>query len=333
MHLSYKPLTLDLIIPFRIAHGVSTQRHNVLVQIEDGIGEAAAVPHYQESQNGIMEYLAGISGQLSDDPLLIEDILQRLPAGSLAARCAIDIALHDLLGKRAGMPLYRLLGLNPASCPPTSYTISIDEPHIMAQRARECGFDYLKIKLGSGDDLAMLRAVRSATSARLRVDANAGWTRQQAMDLIPKMEELDLEFVEQPLDGRDVEGLRWLRSQLQSQKVKLPLFADESVRTARDVANLQGAVDGVVIKLMKACGIREALRAIHTARSLDMQIMLSCMVESSIAVTAAAHLAPLVDYIDLDSPLMLRNDPYQGITYQGSRVTLPEAPGLGLTLR
>jgi L-Ala-D/L-Glu epimerase len=335
MKLSWQPITLDLRTTFRIAHGASDQRFNVITRLEDdesiGSGEAAAVPYHGESQSGIIAYLARLEGSLADpahfeDPFLIEDFLCTLPPGSRAARASIDIALHDLLGKRLGQPLYRLLGLNPRAIPETSFTIAIDEPDKMAERARQTSWPVLKIKLGSQDDETIIAAIRKATSARLRVDANAGWTREQAAALIPRLAAYDLELVEQPLPVGDIEGHRWLRAQ----KLGVPIFADESIKTARDVADHAGAVDGVVIKLMKSGGIREALSAIHTARALDMRVMIGCMVETSLGVTAAAHLAALCDYVDLDGPLLIKNDPFQGIEYQGSRILLPDRPGLGI---
>jgi L-alanine-DL-glutamate epimerase-like enolase superfamily enzyme len=330
LHLSWQPLTLDLKTTFRIAHGASDRRHNLLAFVDGGVGEAAVVPYYGETQEGVIAYFEHIQNQLGDDPFLLEDILNRLPPGSRAARSAIDIALHDLLGQRLGQPLYRLLGLNPQAIPPTSFTIGIAEPDVMARQAKESGYSHLKIKLGSQNDEARLAAIREATQARLRVDANAGWTFPQAVRLIPRLVDFDLDFIEQPLPTGDLEGLRQLRAELKAQKVAIPIFVDENVRSARDVAAHAGLVEGVVIKLMKCGGIRAALRAIAVARALDMQVMLSCMVESSVNVTAAAHLAALADYVDLDSPLLIRNDPYRGIQYQGDRILLPDRPGLGL---
>jgi L-alanine-DL-glutamate epimerase-like enolase superfamily enzyme len=210
--------------------------------------------------------------------------------------------------------------------PLTSFTIAMDEPKVMAQRAKESGLPILKVKVGGANDEAMVAAIRKATNAKLRVDANAGWTREQAAMMIPRLAQYDLEFIEQPLPVGDIEGLRWLRAQ----KFGLPIFADEPVKTARDVAAHAGAVDGVVVKVMKTGGIREALRAIHTARALDLQVMLSCMVESSVGVTAAVHLAPLCDYADLDGPLLIRNDRFQGVRYGGARMSLPDKPGIGV---
>lgn len=331
MNLFGEPITLNLRTPFRIAHGTSVQRHNVIIHLEEGLGEAAGVPHHGESQAGILEYIAQVADQVGKeaDPHHLETVLKRLPPGSQAARAGIDLALHDLWGKRLGQPLYRLLGLDPAQAPDTSFTIAIDTPQEMARRATESGWPLLKIKLGSIGDLERVAAIRGATSARLRVDANAGWDRALAADLIPRLMEYDIEFVEQPLPVGDIEGLRWLRSQ----NFGIPILADENVKTSHDVALHAGAVDGVVIKLQKTGGIREGLRAIHTARALGMRVMLGCMVESSLGVTAAAHLASLCDYVDLDGPLLVGNDMFAGVQYQGARLQLPEGPGLGVTRR
>jgi L-alanine-DL-glutamate epimerase-like enolase superfamily enzyme len=326
MQLAWEPITLNLKTTFRIAHGASDQRHNVIVHLEDGIGEAAPVAYHGETQQGVMDYLAAIDLSGLEDLTGLDDVLARLPPGSQAARAAIDIALHDWWGKRLGQPLYRLFGLNPRRAPQTCFTIAMDEPEAMAQRARESGLPIIKIKLGSPDDEAIVRAIRGATTARLRADANAGWTREQAAALIPRLAQYDLEFIEQPLPKGDIEGLRWLRAQ----RPGVPIFADENIKTARDVAAHAGAVDGVVIKLMKSGGLREAMRAIHTARAHDMQVMIGCMIETSVGVTAAAHLAPLCDYADLDGPLLIANDPYAGVRYEGARLVLPEGAGLGV---
>jgi L-alanine-DL-glutamate epimerase-like enolase superfamily enzyme len=335
MLLTWEPLTLNLRTTFRIAHGASDQRYNVIARLEQdglyGLGEAAAVTYHGETRQGIIDYLADVSGMLGEDPYLIEDILARLPAGSQAARAALDIALHDLWGKLVGQPLYRLFGLNPQRIPQTSFTIGMDDPGVMAERARQSGYSIIKIKLGSPDDEAIVSAIRSATGARLRADANAGWSRTQALELIPRLAQYGLEMIEQPLPKGDQEGLFWLRRQLKAQGVEVPIFADENVKTARDVAAHNGAVDGVVIKLAKTGGIREALRAIAVARAQDMLVMLGCMVESTLAVTAAAHIAPLCDYVDLDGPLLIRDDPFQGLRYQGLNLILPAGPGLGVS--
>lgn len=336
LQLSHRAVSLNLRTTFRIAHGASDQRHNVIASLFDpdtgltGVGEGAGVAYYGETQAGIIEYLEQAASLLDDDPFLIEDILNRLPAGSQSARAAIDIALYDLMGKRTGQPLYRLLGLNPEHAPLTSMTIAIDAPERMAELAAGCGCSVIKIKLGGEHDLESVAAIRNVTDAKLQVDANAGWSREQAAYFIPRLVEHDLTLVEQPLPKGDIEGLKDLRSSLRKQGIQVPIFCDENVRTAADVARHAGVVDGVVIKLMKSGGILEALRALHTARALDMQVMLGCMVESSVGVSAAAHLAPLFDFADLDGPLLIKNDPYVGIGYEGSRLILPDLPGIGV---
>ena len=325
MHVTTSPLDLFLRTAFTLATSSSDVRHNVLVRIDEGLGEAPVVPHYHETTQGVMDYIAQVAPMLGDDPFQLEDILARLPRASAAGYAAIDVALHDLVGKRLGVPLYKLFGLNPARAPETSFTVAIDKPDVMAARAKESGMPIIKIKLGTSDDVAIVRAIRHATSAHLRVDANAGWTREQAAAIIPQLAEFDVEFVEQPLPRQDIEGFHWLKP-----RVSVPIFADESAQTERDLPRLSGAIDGVVVKLMKSGGLRGALRTMAVARALDMQIMLSCMVESSLGVTAAAHIAPLADYADLDGPLLITNDPFVGLRYEGARMILPDGPGLGL---
>jgi L-alanine-DL-glutamate epimerase-like enolase superfamily enzyme len=328
MRVATEPLDLFLHTTFTIAHGSSDVRHNVLVRIDEGLGEAPVVPYYNETPQGVMDYVAQVALLLGDDPFQIEDILARLPRTSAAGCAAIDVALYDLIGQRLGIPLYKFFGLNPACVPETSFTISIDQPEVMAARAKESELPILKIKVGTGTDVAMVKAIRSVTDARLRLDANAGWTREQAAQIIPQLAEYDIEFIEQPLAREDWEGLRWLK-----QRVGVPIFADESAQTERDLPKLAGAIDGVVVKLMKTGGLRGAIKTMAVARALDMQIMLSCMVESAVGVTAAAHIAPLADYVDLDGPLLIANDPFVGLRYEGAKIILPDAPGLGLRTR
>ncbi len=333
MKLSVKPMTLNLKTTFRVSHGASDQRHNVLAMIEHnglvGYGEAAAVFYYGDTQESLSAYINGLP-PLGDDPFLIEDILNALPDGAHAAQAAVDIALHDLWGKMLGQPLYRLFGLTPAPLPPTSFTISIDTPEVMAARVKELNYPVIKVKLGAEDAEASVAAIRQASNARLRVDANAAWNPEQALELITRLSQYDLELIEQPLPVGDAKSYLWLREQLRARGVTTPIFADESVKTSRDVADFAGAIDGVVVKLMKTGGLREALRTIHTARAHGMKIMLSCMIESSVGVTAAAHLASLCDHLDLDGPLLIGNDPFSGLRYEGANLFIPEGPGLGV---
>ncbi len=336
MELKLQLVDLNLRTTFRVAHGASNQRHNVIALLEcqglTGLGEAAAVFYYGDTQASLADYLRSLP-RLDDDLFALERTLASLPHGPQAARAAVDIALHDLFGKLLGQPLYRLFGLQSLPLPLTSFTIAIDDPQIMAERAQHSGYPIIKIKVGTDQDETIVRAISRATSARLRVDANAAWSREQALEIIPRLAAYDIELIEQPLPVQDRQGYFWLKEQLRRQGIETPIFADESVRTSRDVAEMAGGLDGVVVKLMKCGGLREALRCIHTARAHGLQIMLSCMIETSVGVTAAAHLAPLCDYIDLDGPLLISNDLYEGVQYHQAQLELPQAPGVGVSLR
>jgi L-alanine-DL-glutamate epimerase-like enolase superfamily enzyme len=330
-------MKLILKTPFRIAHGSSDVRHNVLVRISDGehegFGEAAPVRQHHESQGTVLEYMAGLveSWPPSNDLFQLEELLAALPPGSQAARAALDIALHDLVGKKLGTPLYRLLGLNPRRAPVTSLTIGLGTVEEVQAKAREAAsFPLLKLKLDSDGDhsLALVKAVRAVSDARLVADANCAWTAEQALALIPALAELGLEWIEQPLAEEDLEGMRRVR-----EASPLPVFADEPVRTARDIPRLAGCVDGVNIKVQKAGGLREALRMIAVARAHGLQVMLGCMVETSVGITAAAHLAPLVDWADLDGTLLISDDPFAGVQVEAGRLILRDEPGLGVKPR
>ena len=333
MKIKSEPISLNLETPFRIAHGTSLARHNVLVRITSGehygLGEAAPVRQHHESQDGVLAYLADLP-PLDGSPFHLEEILSALPQGSQSARAAIDIALHDLIGKQLGIPLYRLFGLNPGSAPPTSMTISIGTEQEVQGWARTAAerFSILKLKLGQERSLELVRAVRAVTDARLVADANCAWTVEQAKSLIPAMADLGLEWIEQPLPEEDLDGLRQIR-----EFSPLPIFADEPVRTARDIPRLAECVDGVNIKLMKAGGLREAMRMIAVARAHGLQVMLGCMIETSVGITAAAHLAPLVDWADLDGNQTVINDPFIGVRVEHGRLVLPDGPGLGVQPR
>jgi L-alanine-DL-glutamate epimerase-like enolase superfamily enzyme len=336
MELQIEPITLNLSTPFRIAHGTSTERHNVLVRLRDGEhegwGEAAPVRQHHESQASVLDYLASVAEAwpIHTDPFLREDLLAALPPGSQAGRAALDIALHDLVAKKIGVPLYRLFGLNPANSPATSLTIGIGPLDEVRAKAAAAPFSILKLKLGPDVEhsLATVRAVRAASKARLVVDANCAWTEAQALHAIPALAGLGVEWVEQPLAEEDVDGLRRLH-----RTSPLPLFADEPIRTAPDIVRLAGCVDGVNIKLMKAGGLHEALRMIAVARAHGLQVMLGCMIETSLGITAAAHLAPLVDWADLDGNWTVTNDPFTGVRVDHGRLLLPDGPGLGVTAR
>jgi L-alanine-DL-glutamate epimerase-like enolase superfamily enzyme len=335
MDLVIKPITLELKTPFRIAHGTSLTRQNVLVHLNDSVGEGSLMPYAGYTQAEVAAYLQNldIDWLLGDDPLALEDMLNRLPPGPAPARNAIDIALHDFWARQLGHPLYRLWGLNPARIPLSSITISITEDEVeLRQQVRALkGFPVLKLKLGSGNleaDEVMVRVVREETDARLGVDANSAYSVEQAAGLIPRLAAYHLLFIEQPIGYGDVEDWRRLRLLLPNNVP--PLIADESVQRASDILALAGGADGVNIKLTKAGGLREARRMIALARALGMQVMLGCAVESSVGITAAAHLAPLVDLADLDGNLNVANDPYVGVRMEQGRLYLPSGPGLGV---
>ena len=326
MLLTPEPVTLNLRTAFRIAHGVSHQRFNVFAHLDEGIGEGAVVPYYGDTQQGLMDYIAAAADRMGDDPFLIEDILDRLPPGPQAAKAAIDIALHDLIGKRLGQPLYRLFGVNPDRLPQTSFTIAMDEPAIMAQRAAESG-------LAHHQDQAGQRSRRSDGRSDSRRDFGEAARRcQRRLDArTGRAVDSALEAVRHRI-CRTAAGRRRLRRPALAEAAE-PRRADLRRRKHQDLARYcrhADAIDGVVIKLMKTGGLREALRAIHIARAHGLQIMLSCMVETSVGVTAAAHLAPLCDYADLDGPLLIANDPYRGVRFEGAHLILPDGPGLGV---
>lgn len=342
--LSAETITLQLGSPFVISHGTSTARQNVLVCLRlgqnEGVGEAALAPYYGITPADVSAYV----NQLDLNALLAEleenwtlqATLDRLPPGPGPARAAVDMALHDWWGRQLGYPLYQLWGLSPAHAPLSSLTIGIQQSlDALRHRLRQTQeFPVIKLKLGTGDlaaDEAMVRVAREETTARLCVDANSAWSLAEAVQVIPRLAAYDLDFVEQPLPEHA--GDDWHRLHQRLPAGSPPIIADESVKGPADVLALAGSVDGVNIKLAKAGGIREAQRMITLARGMGIKVMLGCMVESSVGLTAAAHLAPLVDWADLDGNLDVVNDPYSGARMSQGRLALPPVPGLGVTRR
>jgi L-alanine-DL-glutamate epimerase-like enolase superfamily enzyme len=336
MKLRHKIISLQLKHTFRTSRESSDFRRNVLchIEFEDliGVGEAAPSAYYGQDADSASDALERMAGLLGDDPFRLESVLAdvaRLLPHQSAARAALDIALHDIVAKSLGVPLYRLLGLDPADTPVTSVTVGLDRPEIMQEKVRELGsVPIIKIKVGGEHDEQVVRAIREITPATIRIDANAAWTASQALEKISALQDYDIEFVEQPLAADDREGLRWLRK-----RTGMPIVLDESVRTAEDIPRLVGCAHGINIKLMKCGGLREALRIIHVARAFGFQIMLGCMVESSVAITAAAQLSPLVDFADLDGHLLIENDPYEGVQVIDGKLVLPDRPGIGVHRR
>jgi L-alanine-DL-glutamate epimerase-like enolase superfamily enzyme len=296
-----------------------------------GIGEGAPIVRFQENAESARQAVESIRDLLtSGDPWqfekLMAEIFRRVP-GQYAAKAAIDIALLDWVGQKLGVPLYRYFGLDPKDAPLTTFSIGIDTPEMTRQKVREAEpFPVLKIKVGLDTDEATLAAVRSVTRKPLRVDANEGWKdKEEAVRKINWLESQGVEFVEQPLPAAMLEETRWVRK-----RVHLPLIADEACLRPSDIPRLADAYDGVNIKLDKCGGILEAFRMIQVARALALKTMLGCMVSSSVSVTAAAHLSPLVDYADLDGNLLIANDPFSGVQVKQGKLILPDRPGLGL---
>ena len=336
MHIDAKPIDLKLTVPFRISRNVQYTSPNAIVQINHeeftGLGEAAPDGYYGESLESMLACVSLFAGNLGDDPFAIEDILNRLDeiiGLNPSAKAAVDMALYDLVGKVLNVPVYKLLGLNPQHTPHTSFTLGIDTPENMAKKAM-LAHDYpiLKVKVGTKHDLDNLKAIREVSSATIRVDANTAWTPKEAIRNINALAPYNIEFVEQPVAAHDLDGLRLIR-----ENVPVPIIADESCVTVDDIPRVAGCVDGINIKLMKCGGLRNALKMIHTARAHNLQVMIGCMIESSLAITAAAHLTPLVDYADLDGHLLIDNDPYTGVTVEKGKLILPDGPGLGVKPR
>jgi L-alanine-DL-glutamate epimerase-like enolase superfamily enzyme len=342
MRLDFEPLDLRTREPFHIArpsdpHG----RRNVWVRITDsdggeGWGEAPATPFYGDTAETVSAVLPRYGEVLEryDDPSAIETIereMETVVRRNPAARVALSAALHDLAGKRAGLPVWKLWGLDPADAPRSSFTLAMASPDETREKARRNAHrPVLKIKVGRPDDEARLRAIRDeAPDALLYVDANTSWTAKEALRHMPMLEEMRVAFVEQPLHPDDMDGLRLLR-----RRARLPIVADESCETAADIPGLLGAVDGINIKLAKAGSLREALRMVHTARSHGLIVMLGCMLQSSLGIAAAVQLAPLVDYIDLDGALLLETDPFDGPGMnEDGTLRFNQEPGLGVRRR
>lgn len=340
MRITARILTLRTRHPFAIARGSASEWRTVLVTVTDadgaeGWGEAAPNRFYGETAETVLAALERYGTVLADaDPWSLEAVeleLSRALRGNPSARSAVSAALHDLAGRRLGVPLYRLWGLDPARAPLSSFTIGIveEEAELRRRVAEAVHYPVLKIKLGSARDEWILRVVRDvAPRQTLRVDANAAWTPKHAVRMCAVLEEYGVEFVEQPVAAHDLDGLRFVR-----ERTRLPVVADESCLVAADVPRLAGLVDGVNLKLAKCGGLREALRLIATARAHGMLVMAGCMIESSLGITAAAHLAPLLDYADLDGAALLAADPFVGATMERGLISLPDAPGLGVVAR
>ena len=333
MELRATTASLALAEEFGIARGSRTTQSVVQVELEHegivGRGEAAPVYYRGESIESARDFLTTAAPPLvGDDPFALEDIEERLEdvEGEAAGKAALDAALHDWIGHRLGVPLWRLLGLSPTA-PPTSYTIGIDSVDGTRDRARRArDFRALKVKMGGAEDLERVEAVRAESDAPLRVDANEGWTLESARELMPELIRLGVEFVEQPFPAADIDSFTAL-SELHP---RLPVVVDEGCQDLADVAPAAAYAEGINVKLAKSGGIREAVRMVHAARALDLGCMLGCMIESGLGIAAGAQIASLFEHVDLDGNILLREDPWPGVQLIDGVQVPAELPGLGV---
>jgi L-alanine-DL-glutamate epimerase-like enolase superfamily enzyme len=333
--LTWEPLTLRLHHPFQISYGVSETRQAFWLRLAEDIGWGeGTIPSYYHIGDAEMfafwEAAARRTEPFPDDPSEIADWVGQ--EGPAPARSALDLALHDRIARQRGVPLYQLLELPPPPALSTSFTIGIAAPEEMARRAAGVpGYPIIKVKLGTDDDVARIAAIRAARpDVRLYVDANAGWSAEEAVRRVRALAPYDLEMVEQPVPKDDIAGLGYVQAH-----TAVPVVADESVRTLADVEQLAAAgVRGINLKLMKVGGLAPCLRMLRRARELGLRVMLGCMVETSLGTTAMAHLAGLADWIDLDAPLLVANDPFDGLRYDShAGIHLPQRPGIGVIQR
>lgn len=340
MKLRFFPYELKLRHVFTVATYSRSTTPDVQVELEyDGVigyGEASMPPYLQKELGTVDSVLAFLKkvqehiGQF-EDPFKMEEILayvDSLSESDAAAKAAVDIALHDLVGKLLQAPWYKIWGLDKDKAPSTTFTIGIDTPEVVKEKTRECAeqFNILKVKLGRDNDKEMIETIRSVTDLPIAIDANQGWKdRQYALDMIHWLKEKGIVMIEQPMPKEQIDDLAWV-----SERSPLPVFADESVQRLKDVAALKGVFTGINIKLMKCTGLREAWKMMTLARALGMKVMVGCMTETSCACSAAAQLSPAVDFADLDGNLLIANDRFKGMEVVKGKITLPDLPGIGV---
>ncbi len=335
LNLSFYPYELKLLHAFNLARSSRTVTPDVQVQLEyDGLvgyGEASMPPYLGESIDSVTSFLSRLDLSQFKDPFRIDDIhdyMDSVAPGNCAAKASVDIALHDLLGKIMGQPWYKIWGLNPEKAPATSFTIGIDKPDVVRQKVDEAApYKVLKIKMGLDNDKELVEIIRSKTDVPICVDANQGWTdKEKALDMCHWLAERNCLFVEQPMDKSMIEETAWLR-----ERSPLPLIADEFLQRLPDVRRAAQAYDGINIKLMKCTGLHEAYKMAVLARALGMKVMLGCMTETSCAISAAAQIAPMADWADLDGNLLISNDIFDGAKIIDGKISIPEdRPGIGV---
>ncbi|MCK3683122.1 dipeptide epimerase [Maribellus sp. YY47] len=335
LKLRFKPYDLQLKHTFTLAGSSRTTTAVMLTEIEyDGIvgyGEASMPPYLGESHATATKFLSSLDLSQFNDPFRLDEILEYVDQkaeGNCAAKASVDIALHDLLGKIMGQPWYKIWGFNAEDTPNTSFTIGIDTDEVIRQKVKEAaGFKILKVKLGRDNDKQMIETIRSVTDVPMCVDVNQGWTdKKHALEMTQWLKEKGIEFVEQPMPKTAIDDIAWL-----TQHSPLPIIADEALQRLPDVKKAHGIYSGINIKLMKCTGMREAHKMITLARALDMKVMIGCMTETSCAVSAAAQLAPKVDWADLDGNLLISNDVFSGVQVVDGKITLIDQPGIGIT--
>ncbi|KEQ28569.1 muconate cycloisomerase [Pedobacter antarcticus 4BY] len=336
MKLKFRPYTLQLNHVFTLATSSRSTTPVVLTEIEYeglvGYGEASMPPYLGESHETVLKFLGKVDLSKFDDPFQLEDILHyvdQLAPENKAAKASVDIALHDLIGKIMQQPWYKIWGYNPVNTPVTSFTIGIDTAEVVRQKVKEAEpYKLLKVKLGRDTDKMMIETIREVTDKPICVDINQGWTdRNFALDMAGWLKEKGVVFIEQGMPKERIDDNAWL-----TENSPLPTFGDESVQRLPDVLKAYKVYSGINIKLMKSTGMREAHKMLTMARSLGMKVMIGCMTETSCAISAAAQLAPMADYADLDGALLIGNDVFKGMTIQDGKVTLSTLPGIGVKL-
>jgi len=332
--LRFKPYTLEMRHVFTVASFSRTTTPVVLTELEYeglvGYGEASMPPYLGESQESVTAFLRKVDLSAFSSPFQTEEILHyvdTIDTKNTAAKAAVDIALHDLLGKLMQQPFYKIWGLNPDLIPPTSFTIGIDTEEVIRQKVAEAGqFKILKVKLGLATDKMIIDTIRSVTDVPLCADVNQGWkNKEEALAMSHWLHERGVTFLEQPMPKEQIDDNAWL-----TERSPIPTIADEGCQRYADVAALKGVYTGINIKLMKCTGMREAKKMAELARALEMKVMLGCMTETSCAISAAAQLAPLVDWADLDGALLIGNDIFQGMEVVNGLCRLPDRPGIGV---
>ena len=335
MHLSFEPYELKLKHVFTVSSFSRSTTPDVQVRIDydgyTGYGEASMPPYLGQTVESVCSFLKKVDLEQFPDPFCIDDILtyiDSLSDGDSAAKAAVDIALHDLVGKIIGAPWHRMLGLNPEKTPNTTYTIGIDTDEMVKLKTREVAgqFKILKVKLGTPRDREMIRAIREVSDLPIAVDVNQGWkNKKKALDEIFWLKEQGIVMVEQPMPKEMLDANAWL-----TERSPLPTFADEAIQRLKDIPAIKGAYTGINIKLMKCTGMREAWKMMNYARAEGMKVMIGCMTETSCAIAAAAQLSPAVDFADLDGNLLIANDIFRGTTVVDGKITLNQLPGIGI---